>query len=530
MELICKIAGRNLWRHRGHSLVIGAILFLGSLFMTVGNGVVSGMDRGLQRTIVRSFTGDIVLLSDKHESDNVFMEMMGRAVEPIEDYAAVRAVLEKDSALSDFLPIGKNMAMILNDEDGPSAFVYLLGVDFGRYRKMFPGNMEILEGRFPVEGQTGMLLPLWARKEIRDQTNVWFVPAGAPMGLGLDTSHMDADARKHRADMRVKNGMVMMGFNEANTATDIRLNVDGVFRYNALNTIFGHFALTDIESYRKCLGYFLASEKNQGKVSGADSALLSMEDGNLDAMFGTDSLVVTDKPAAGLSGPPVRKSPPREAVSPRPQNPPAGASVKPAAMDLDQGAYNLVLLLLKNGVNSDAALAELNARLKQAHASVRAVPWKKALGVVGSMATIIKGALFVFVSLLFVVAVIVIVNTLTMAALERTPELGMMRAIGARKGFIGGMFLAETAMLSALFGGLGIVAGILGVGVLSLLKLTSENDMLQLFFGGDTFHPLLTAGDIVLAGLQLAFVTVAAVTYPLLLARKVGPLDAIGKE
>ena len=69
MPLSFKIAWRNLWRHRGHSLVIGTILCLGSLIMTVGNGVVSGMDRGLQKTLVHGFTGDLVLVSDKHDGD-----------------------------------------------------------------------------------------------------------------------------------------------------------------------------------------------------------------------------------------------------------------------------------------------------------------------------------------------------------------------------------------------------------------------------------------------------------------------------
>ena len=79
-------------------------------------------------------------------------------------------------------------------------------------------------------------------------------------------------------------------------------------------------------------------------------------------------------------------------------------------------------------------------------------------------------------------------------------------------------------------GGLGIALGAVVVELLSLLKIASENDMLQLFFGGDTFHPVLTAGDIVLAFLQLGFVTIAAVVYPLVLARGITPLDAVYKE
>ena len=94
MRLILKLAFRNVWRHRGQSLVIGAILFLGALLMTVGNGIVTGMERGLQRTVARSFTGDLVVVPDAQVGDNVFMEMMGRSLEPLYGYARLQAVLD----------------------------------------------------------------------------------------------------------------------------------------------------------------------------------------------------------------------------------------------------------------------------------------------------------------------------------------------------------------------------------------------------------------------------------------------------
>jgi ABC-type lipoprotein release transport system permease subunit len=80
MNIIFKIAWRNIQRHRGKSLIIGSIIFLGALLMTVGNGVISGMNAGLQKNIVEGFCGDIVLVSEKQEGDNVYMDPMGKAV------------------------------------------------------------------------------------------------------------------------------------------------------------------------------------------------------------------------------------------------------------------------------------------------------------------------------------------------------------------------------------------------------------------------------------------------------------------
>jgi ABC-type lipoprotein release transport system permease subunit len=526
--LIFKIAWRNLFRHRGQSLVVGAILFLGALLMTLGNGVVSGMDVGLHETVVQGFTGDLVLVPNKQESNNVFMEMMGRPVEPLANFTAIEKALEKNPLVKSLLPMGKNMAMVINEDEGMPTYIYLLGVDFKRYGEMFPKTLDLKEGHLPEPGKAGLLLPLGARKEIYTNTNIWFIPAGSK----LDTTQLEGDAKLHREELSVKSSMVLLGFNQENSTTDIRLDVDGLFRFRSLNTIFGSFALVDIESYRQCLGYFRASERTRGKVTGKDSALFALESKDLDALFSDEASLVATLPATQN---PVVNTTTLEIPGASPQLilgaiSPATQVTTTLLSDLDQGAYNIVLLLLQPGVDAVAAMKELNALFKRENLGVHAVTWKQSLGTIGSLASLIKSALFVFVSFLFVVAVIIIINTLSMAAMERTSEIGMMRAIGARKSFITWMFLTETALLSLFFGGLGIVTGAVAVTVVSQFRITSANDMLQLFFGGDTFKPLLTPGDFVLALIQLALVSVAAVVYPLWLARRMTPLDAVSKE
>jgi ABC-type lipoprotein release transport system permease subunit len=524
MRLIFKLAFRNVWRHRGQSFVIGAILFLGALLMTLGNGVVTGMEQGLQRTVAGSFTGDLVLVPKAQASDNVFLEMMGRSLEPLYGYRALAASLDSSPWVSAHLPIGKGTVLVVNEEDGSPVILYVLGVDFDRYRAFFPGNLAMIEGGMPPSGAPGLLLPTGARLEIQRQANLWFLPKGAKM----DTSQLsDADAKRHASDLILKRDMVLMGFNEANTATDIRLPVDGIFKYRALNNIFGSFALADIESFRRCTGYFTADQRALKPLAGRDSALLALDESGLDRLLGGEPLAAAS----------VTSAPPADPVAPVPKDEaaqaPLPATTSPSdrgTTPLDDGAYNLVLVALRDPSRAAAAQAGLNALFAKQKLEVRAISWKQALGPIGSLALLIKAALAVFVGLLFLVAVIIIVNTLTMAALERTPELGMMRAIGARKGFIGRMFLAETAVLSALFGGLGIGTGALATLALSALHLTSANDMLQLAFGGDTFRPALAPGDFLISGAELILVALAAVAYPMRLAQRISPLDAVYRE
>lgn len=513
MELLIKIAWRNIMRHRGKSLVIGAILFVGALLMTMGNGVISGMDKGLQKNIVSGFTGDIVLVSNKQESDVVFIDMMGKSIEEIDNYKSIDTVLQAVPYIEHYLPIGKNGAMVLNEEGGSPGFTYILGVDFEKYCVMFPATLRAIEGRLFEPGERGVLVPTGARKEMLDATNIWFLPERCK----VDTANMTAETKAVQSNLVFKDSVVFMGMNPANTSTDVRLGIKGIIKYNALNTIWGHFSLVDIESYRQCLGYITAAEKAAVVLSAEDKLLFGDDDSNLDNLFSDTALTTT-----GVGRQDVDKAPRQAAAEIE--------RVVHKEVDPDDGTYNLVLLRLKDHTLLDQSVKQLNDLLKEKQLGVRAVSWKKATGTIGSMAVLIKTALFLFVMFLFFVAIIIIVNTLSMAALERTAEIGMMRAVGARKGFIATMFFGETALLSACFGGLGIVTGFVVVKILALCKFTTNNDMVQLLYGGDTFQPFLSAGDIILAILQLAIVTLVAVIYPMYVARSITPLDAIARD
>ena len=117
-------------RHRGRSLVVGVILFLGALVMTVGNGVLSGMDRGLRENIREGFLGDVVVAAKTQESDNVLFGVMGKGIARLDRYPDIRNALRRCPSIQAFTPVGKNMAMVLNEEDGNPSYAYLLGVDW----------------------------------------------------------------------------------------------------------------------------------------------------------------------------------------------------------------------------------------------------------------------------------------------------------------------------------------------------------------------------------------------------------------
>jgi len=194
------------------------------------------------------------------------------------------------------------------------------------------------------------------------------------------------------------------------------------------------------------------------------------------------------------------------------------------------GAWNLVLVRLQPGQDLEASAKRIDAALKAAKVPARAVTWNKASGPVGAMAMLIRGALFVFVMLIFVVAAIIVMNTLSMAAMERAGEIGMMRAIGASRNFIKALFLGETLLLSLFFGGIGIVVGSVAVFALGRAGFTTDNDFLQMVYGGETFQPFLRGFDYLLALAQLLLTSAIAVFYPTMVASGITPLEAIARD
>ena len=53
------------------------------------------MDRGMQKNIAEGFTGDALIISRKTGIDDVLMEMMGKAVAPIENFKQIDSALCK---------------------------------------------------------------------------------------------------------------------------------------------------------------------------------------------------------------------------------------------------------------------------------------------------------------------------------------------------------------------------------------------------------------------------------------------------
>lgn len=505
MRLVFKIAWRNLWRHKGKSLVVGVILFIGAFLMTVGNGMIAGMEKGLSENIINLFTGDIVVISDEQQNNDILFSIDGRPLKVIKNYPLVQKALQDQKVVRDYLPATAGMVYIFNpgSEMGNTR---MLGVDIKQYAQMFPGSFKIVEGRTLKPGERGLLVSEKVRGVSYDTMGFWTVPVDGK----LKKKSLPKAAAKRIENLKVKREIVFMGATTSNTSTDVQVSVRGIIKYKSLNGFWGDYNIVDIESFRQAHDY-LDSSSQDAPVSRKQQELLSND--NYTQFY--SSGVIVNNTAKDLPSLAEVQSQTRKKIG---------------ETKTDSTSYNLIFLKLKQDISKDEALARLNKQFKANKVKVRAVSWKEAIGSIGSMTVMIKGALNLFIMFIFFVAIIVIMNTLFMAALERVSELGMMRAIGARKGFLRKMFICETGMLSFFFGGIGIVTGVIIVYLLNAANITTTTELLQIVYGGDKLNPIINAANLLGGVIELGFVTLIAALYPLRVVGRIVALDAVTRE
>ncbi len=134
---------------------------------------------------------------------------------------------------------------------------------------------------------------------------------------------------------------------------------------------------------------------------------------------------------------------------------------------------------------------------------------------------IISYVLIAFVSISLVVSSIMIGIITYISVLERTKEIGILRAIGASKKDISRVFNAETLII-------GLVAGLLGIGITLLLNIPI-NLIIQAIAGVSGISSLPWVGGTILVVISVALTMIAGLI-PASIASKKDPVESLRVE
>lgn len=139
-----------------------------------------------------------------------------------------------------------------------------------------------------------------------------------------------------------------------------------------------------------------------------------------------------------------------------------------------------------------------------------------------------KIALVVFLILLFV-TMVGITNTFRMIMIERTREIGTMRAFGMHKKQVKRIFLWEATLVSLL----GVVTGLVLSGVLVFILgrvgITKDPAM-QMFLNEGRLSFVISKGSLVLNTVLVIVISLIAAYWPAKAAAKLSPMKALGSH
>lgn len=134
---------------------------------------------------------------------------------------------------------------------------------------------------------------------------------------------------------------------------------------------------------------------------------------------------------------------------------------------------------------------------------------------------------FIATTVLLIIVILGLMNTLVMAIRERTSEIGTLRAIGLQRRQVLRMFLLEALILSVASVLVGVVLGAVIVGFLNALDIPITSEAFQFFLMSNVLTLDVRAGDVVTAFVAICLFLTAGAFFPSYRASKMKPISAI---
>lgn len=526
MPLLLRIALRNLLEHRGKTIIIGTLVALGVIVLIVGNSLMDTAREGIARAFVDNYTGDIMVSGTAEGPISLFGVQSVGGIDPtpvLPDYPRIVEIIEANDQISEWTTQITGFGFLRPEDDRidgirNSTLTVLFGAETDSYQALFD-NVRIVSGRFLRPGERGLMISTSRLQQLEERAL-----------RALEANEIEADAYP----LSIGDELRIVGLTSDGLPSIRVVPLVGVYETTGISEGVGFELVSyiDPQTLRAILRLNLGQDRSV-ELDPSETELLDRSgtdaDFDLDAFFG-DSFAVDEPDSADtsfdwddLAGSASR---PRDdataAVDPAPDF--AGDS------RIASQTWHYVLARVSNPRRVNATIADLNQAFAEAGIDARAGNWEVAAGPFATTADVIRTVFNVAIIVIGVVAVIIMTNTLVISVMERTSEIGTMRALGAQRGFVRRMFVYEILVITTVFGLIGVAGGLGVIGLLHAIGIPATNTFLTVLFAGPELRPVASAMTVAGAILVVSLVGLVAHVYPVSVALRIEPVRAIQQE
>ena len=510
MKEIIKLALRNIKEHKSKTLIISMFILFGVAIVVMGNSFLESINRGLENDFRANVTGDLTIsvIPEKGTTIDVFgvnstniADMTGETpkvgaladIERIEEILAETDGIKKRSKMiSAQVILSKDAEIdfsVLDDDEKDLGVMdlpisMLFAGEDGSFWELFP-DLNMIEGRFPAPGSN----------EIIVDTRVM---EGFHKSWGKDLNVGD-DVLMASMDGIIREAKVVGLFKPANEYSAM---FQSVYCEPALARAFAD--LTYANTFSQEL---------------PDNVDLSISDMSEDDFFGDDDFfgeIEDDSQILGTSND-------FDSIL-------GDTSLRDQLNQTDDGSWQYIVAKLDNPHADKKIVAALNKRFKEEGLNAQAMDWKKAAY---SYSGTVEGIGFIFNLLIIILAIVVfiiIMNTMVVSVIERTSEIGTMRAIGAEKKFVKKLFYSEAIILTSLSALAGIIFAFICMLIFNSMNIAITNEIAKMILGGGLLHFSPTPKIIIVTILIALAGSVLSNRYPVKSALRITPIKALSKE
>lgn len=494
--LTIKLALRTLAKRRGRMTLIGVLVAFGTLLIVLGGILSSSVALASRAAIIDHFTGDFIVYSDKSkELPSPFA--FTTPLPALGDIDRIAAALDTLDGVAAYAFYAQNYGLIQVERDGVAQdlpFIFY-AVDPGPYRKVFD-NLTMDEGNYFGLGRddgsmAGAGLPSGAAGATGEGSGGSGGSGGEGRGILISEYQNAQYLENYGLSLRPGERLTLLGITEGGVNT-VDTILRGVFSPRRYRSVFDYINFMDAGTYAALYNY-------TGVVGLPEDfdAALSAAEGEEASIFGlagdeaVSSLDVSGLQAQAISG------------------------------------YTMVAVKMADHGKVDAAIAALGSI---PGLGVKVARWDAASGFYAQIASALQVAVAIATALVFLVVVMIFMNTLIINVVERTAEIGTMRALGAERSFVARLFVVEALALNLSAAGVAMLLSALVLGLLGNRGLPLPDTISQFLIGGGPLPLVVGPLPFVAAALIVAAVSVLATLYPVRVATRISPTSAMSER